>query len=253
MKITHLIIVFALILSNTAHVKASNLTLSSLVNPNIKGWKDPKAAERLMAHIDAKIAQLNEEKARNQAKTTAKDAHLTDKKRDKIDNLLTDIEGRIVELTTSKTDIERLGRDANHVYELGETSENCVVKKPHNLIIIQGANEALYIHEIRHVSLSLQTKKGLEFSNSNLLMPTFADGSADELQGYRAQYAFEPTSLPHTYHYYPTALAHISIAFIGNIQREDGAYAYLGIQKTWQDLQKIVEQSKKMKNALTVK
>jgi hypothetical protein len=253
MKITQLIVAFTLILSDTAHVKGGNFTPFSLVNPNIKGWKDPKTAERLIAHIDTKMGQLNEEKVRYQAKIKAKGEHLTDKQRDKIDHILTDIEGRIVELTTSKADIERLGRDANHVYELGETSENCVVKKPHNLIIIQGANEALYIHEIRHVSLSLQTKKGLEFSNSNLLMPTFADGSADELQGYRAQYAFEPTSLPHTYHYYPTDLAHISIAYIGNIQREDGAYAYLGIQKTWQDLQKIVEQSKKLNNALTSK
>ena len=253
MKITHLIIAFTLILSNTAPLNAGNFTPFSLVNPNIKGWKDPKTAERLIRHIDVKIDQLNEERARNRAKITTKDAHLADKKRDKIDHLLTDIEGRIAELTASKADIERLGRDANHVYELGEASENCVVKKAHNLIIIQGTNDALYLHEIRHVSLSLQTKKGLEFSNSNLLLPTFADGSADELQGYRAQYAYEPTSLPQTYRYYPTDLAHISIAYIGNIQREDGAYAYLGIQKTWQDLQKILEQSKKLNNALTSK
>lgn len=76
------------------------------------------------------------------------------------------------------------------------------------------------------------------FINSNLHIPTFADGSADELQGYRAQYAYDPTSLPQTYRYYPIDLAHISIAYIGNIQREDGTYAYLGIQKTWQDLKK---------------
>lgn len=259
-KATHLTIVITLFFSNILNLCAtepcsvvgkfvqirSTEQRSVALAANLKSWENPKTAENLLAHIDAKIKDLMKQKAEKQAKRDDPKAHLNEKQKDKITLSIKDLDSRLAELHTSKADMYRLSNDPNHIYTFSQTGENCVIKVNDKEVKIQGANDALLIHEIRHVSMWLQTGRSFRFSKYDLLMPIFADGSVDELQSYRAQYAFEPNSLPGAY---PTDMQHVNIEFISKIQREDSAFAYPSIRQMWQADLKIVEQQAKLKRA----
>lgn len=244
-KITQLSLVFALSFLNALNLEASNWTLKNTFVSPPESWEKPKTADNLRAHMDAKINDLTKEKAEKQAKLADITANLSEKQKDKITLSIKDLDSRLAELNTSKADMDRLANDPNHIYAFSQTDENCVAKRTDNAVIIQAANDALLIHEIRHISLWLQTGRNFQFSKNNLLLPTFADGSIDELISYRAQYAFEPNSLQG----HPTDMEHINIEYIGKIQKEDGSFAYPGIRKMWQDDLKIAEQQAKLKQA----
>lgn len=254
-KTTQFIIVFILFLSNMPSVKANNwtftppFTLASTLMDTImetpnKSWKDPVAAQKLKAHIDAKIAHLNIEKAKNKAKLDDSKAHLTEKQEDKIAAIIKDLDSRLAELQISKSDIDRLGKDKNHVYAISEAGENCVIKETDREIIIQGANDALLIHEIRHISLWLQTGRSFLFNKYGFLVAIYQGGIVDEVQGYRAQYAFAPTSLPGRL---PKDIEHINRAFLANIKKDDHSFAYPSIRQIWRDDLKMAEQQAKVK------
>ncbi len=199
-------------------------------------WKYPKTAENLMKKIDALIEKQSRNKVHYQATLNDKNSHLTEKQKDKIVYEIQDIDSRIAELLTSKADIERLSNDKEHVYDLDgngrDNGAHYIMKGKDNCVIIQGSCDAQFIHEIRHISLSLQDKRGLLFNRNNLLMPVFANGSIDELHGYRAQFAFKPNSLPG---FYPKYLEDVNLAYIGSIQKDDGIYAYPEIRNRVED------------------
>jgi hypothetical protein len=253
---TQFIIAFALFLSNTTNLEAGSLNIThrllssifvgTMVASTNKSWKDAQAAKRLMTRIDAKINELTKESSKIQAKLDEPNAQLSDKQKAKLAVTLKDLESRLAELNASKADIDRLGNDPNHIYAFSAKGENCVIKINDNQILIQGTNDALLIHEIRHISLWLQTGRCLKFSKNNLLLPIFAEGSVDELQSYRAQYAFAPNSLPGVY---PTDMAHVNLEFVAKIQREDGAIAYPSIHQMWEADLKISAQQAKLKQA----
>lgn len=209
-------------------------------------WENPKQMETLRYRIDTKINALQKEKAEKQTKLEAPNAQLSDKQKDKMADAIKDLDSRLAELNTSKGDIDRLGNDPQHIYTFSNTGENSVVRKTDKEIIIQGANDALLIHEIRHISLWLQTGRNFQFSKNNLLMPIFADGSVDELQSYRAQYAFAPNSLPGVF---PIDMVHVNIEFIAKIQKEDGTVAYPSIRQIWLADLKITEQQNELKQS----
>jgi low affinity Fe/Cu permease len=209
-------------------------------------WENTKEIETLRYRIDVKINALQKEKAQQSVKLEAPNAHLSDKQRDRIAVAIKDLDSRLAELNTSKMDIERLSNDKKYLYTFSQTGDNSVIRKTNNVIIIQGANDALLIHEIRHISLWLQSGRAFQFSKNKLLMPIFGDGSVDELQAYRAQYAFEPNSLPGVF---PTDMAHVNIEYIAKIQKADGSIAYPSIRQMWQDDLRISQQRAKLKQS----
>ena len=210
-------------------------------------WKYPKAAEDLIKKIDAIIEKHGRNKVVYQATLNDKNSHLTKKQKDKIVYAIKDIDNRIAELLTSKADIERLSNDKEHVYELGGDGQDggaqYIMKGKDKRVKIQGTCDAQFIHEIRHISLSLQDKRGLRFSRNNLLLPVFADGSEDELQGYRAQFAFKPNSLPG---FIPKYWADVNLEYISNIQKADGSFAYQNIRKMIDDDKSIAKSNKEI-------
>ena len=213
-------------------------------------WENPKQMETLRCRIDAKINALQKEESQQKAKLEAPNAHLSDKQKDKIAAAIKDLDSRLAELTISKGDIDRLGNDPQHIYSFSNTGENSVVRKTDKEIIIQGANDALLIHEIRHISLWLQTGRDFRFSRDNFLKPIFADGgSMDELQGYRAQYAFEPNSLPWSFH---PNIEFVNIESISNIQKGDGTFAYPDIRQMWETNLRIAQSKAKLKQSTAV-
>lgn len=230
------------IVLNNAVIKPIKLT-----NSIGKSWKYPKAAENLMKKIDALTEKHRISKVHYQATLNDKNSHLTEKQKDKIAYEIKDIDCRIAELMTSKADIERLGNDKEHIYDLGgegrDGGAQYIMKGKDKCVKIQGSCDAQFIHEIRHISLSLQDKRGLRFSRNNLLMPVFADGSVDELQGYRAQFAFKPNSLPG---FYPKYLEDVNLEYISNIQKTDRSFAYPSIQKMVDDDKRIAKNNKKI-------
>ena len=212
------------------------LFFSPIICLKANSWENPKAIERLMVRINSKINDLKKEKAQNQAKLEEPNAHLSDKQRDKIASAIKDLDSRLAELNTSEADIERLGNDTNHIYVFSSIGENGVTKSTDTEIVIHGANDALLIHEIRHIALWLQTGRSLQFNRDNLLKVIVPNGTYDELRAYRAQYAFLPNSLPRPI---PTDIEQVSIAFVAKIRREDGTLAYPQIYQIWANNLKI--------------
>ena len=200
-----------------------------------KSWKYPIITKRILKTILTKIHHLSTEKANYQVKLNDLSTHLTERQKDKIANEVADIESRLKELTISIADIERIGNDKAHTYDFDNFPNEgtyYVIKGKDNEIIIQGTIEANFIHEFRHLSLSLQSKKGLRFSRNNLLMPVNEDGIVDELQAYRAQYAFAPYSLPGIY---PKKFEQVNLAYLGTIKLDDGSIAYPTIQNAFEE------------------
>ncbi len=158
-------------------------------------WKDQKEADQLsdktlnrMGELMTKNAKLNYE---------IKNGELSDKQIKKLQKEVNSNNSLIGELQSSLCDIQNLGADQNHIYDLVNNTgvENHVYLGDDGVINIQGTNDALHIHEIKHVALSLNSAQGFQWNSDNLLMPTMGHGKDDEITAYKAQYAFSPTSL----------------------------------------------------------
>ncbi len=211
------------------------------IDPDGMTWKDPKEAEQLSNKINTKITDLNKDKGSKESQLSNDKKPLSEKQKAKIEKEISDINARISELTKSQDQIKKLGDDKDNTYDLVETSggDHNVVKGSDGVVRIEGSNTGLFIHEIRHVALSLDSPKGLQFNESGLLKPNFAYGLKDEVEGYRAQYSYDPTSLPRGY---PNNIGGINAEYIGNIKRDsDDSLVYPLINKIWK------EQSKKFK------
>jgi hypothetical protein len=256
-KTTQLTITFVLLFLNTLTLKADNCNpktcfalaqcLSDTVTePHTQSWEKPKAAENLKTRIESKIKELTKQKAENQAKQDDPNAHLTEKQKVKITSAIKDLDSRLAELHISKADMERLEKDTNHIYSFSDIGDNGVTKSSENEVVIHGANEALLIHEIRHISLWLQVHKNLRFNKYDLLLAISEGGFLDEMQGYRAQYAFDPQSFPRLH---LTAIEQINMEFISKIERENGSFAYPSVRKMWQNQLKMAELETKFKQS----
>jgi RHS repeat-associated protein len=213
------------------------------IDPDGMTWKDPKEAAALDKKIDGKITDVNNQVAKNTARLSDKKNPLSDKKRAALEKENKNLEGRISQLNTSKTDIKKLGDDQDHVYDLVNTNggDHNVKKGSDGVINIEGSSDGLYIHEIRHVSLSLSSSKGLQFKDG-LLKPNNANGEKDEIEGYSAQHGFDPRSLPSVY---PDSLNEIDAYYIGNIKRDDGSLVYPQINAVYEERKKNAKKFKK--------
>lgn len=237
-----LIDIHAQISTNNAYSTDVTLTdnysnKNSLLMPSIgKSWKYPIITERLLKNILLKINNLKKDKANYQVKLNDLNHPLTERQKNNMVNEVVEIEHRLKELAITIEDIERIGNDKTHIYNLGNDRSNngahYITKVNDTEIQIQRSNDGMLIHEFRHLSLSLQSKNGLRFSRSNLLMPVFADGRTDELQAYRAQYAFAPYSLPG---FYPKRYEQVNLSYLGSILLDNGSVAYPTIHNTFEE------------------
>jgi hypothetical protein len=255
--ITHFIAVFALCLSPIISLEAGSwattnrnefaLTLvDTLITPHQQSWTDPKDAKKLINLINNKIRALNNEKAKLQSKLADPNATVKDRQIDKMAAEINDLDSRLIELAISKADIDRLANDKNHIYTLSRIGENGIIKETDKEIIIRGESDALMIHEIRHVSLWLQTGRPFRFNADNMLTTIVPNGCYDELRAYRAQYAFDPYSLPRPI---PNAIKEVSIEYVGRMRQNDGTLVYPQIYQVWQNASKIVVTPKNVKES----
>ena len=118
-----------------------------------------------------------------------------------------EMQGRNAQLNQSLANITALRNDVNFNYSFGGapgfgSGEHGVLRGGGNNVIIQGSNDGLYIHEIRHVGQSL-ANGGLRFStNPNTLGRLLnvgtnpAQRTAFEVDAYQAQFSIDRSSYP---------------------------------------------------------
>ncbi len=116
---------------------------------------------------------------------------------------ITEMQGQNALLNQSLGDIGNMRTDVNFNYTFGSpdagSSAHFITRGTGNNVIIQGSNDGLYVHEIRHVGQSL-ANGGLRFSSSGKLI---AVGSPDrnvtrqqEVNAYQVQFSFDRNSYP---------------------------------------------------------
>jgi|GEM_PF-1129353 len=190
------------------------------IDPNGMIWVDPQKADRLKEKIDSKISMINSDKAKLNKQLG--DDNLNDKQRKKITEEISQMDSRISSLNSSKNDIDILGADKDNMYDLVSGDEINGVQKKDDIIKIQGPNDAIHVHEIKHVSLSLSSEKGLQFNKDGYLQPTTSSGLQDEIAAYLSQYYYEPSSLPASI----STPSKINLENLGNLRDGKGELIY---------------------------
>lgn len=211
------------------------------IDPDGMTWKDQKEADQLTKNSQDKIKELQSSKADLQAKLDDKNSSLSDKKRERLEGRIADIDSRMNSLEGTIADIKLLGDDQQNTYDLVSNSgeKNHVTKGEDGVINIQGSSDALYVHEIKHVSLSLSSKAGLVFSQNGYLKPTSNLGLTDEIEGYKAQYGYSPSSIPG----YSGTYSGINAGFIANIKDSSGNPVYPAINDAYNRHQKALRKA----------
>lgn len=205
-------------------------------------WKDPNEAEKLKGKVQSRIDQLGKQKTKLQGKLENGD--LSDKQRSRIEKRIGGIDQSTEQLNGTIDAIDALGADQDNTFDLVNNSgeSNHVKKGSDGVINIQGTTDALHVHEITHVSLSLKAG-GLQFGKGNYLLATSRDGFADESTAYKVQFSFAPSSLPGS-----GVNSHndIDLKYLGNLKTSDGRYVYPALNQRWVNTQKQNQLNKKM-------
>ncbi len=214
------------------------------IDPDGMIWKDPKEADRLKKEIQKTQDGLIKDKERYKAQLNNKDKPLSMKEAKIIQGRLNEVTARIGSLEESKLAIDALGADKENTYDLvgGDESNDgrhFVQKGNDGTINIQGSNDALHVHEIKHVSLSLASTGGLQFNSSGYLRPVDPTGERDEIAGYQAQYSFSPNTLPSG----ASSLNAINLRYLANMRDDKGNLVYPALNNKWKSLSK--EEKKK--------
>ena len=123
---------------------------------------------------------------------------------------IAEMQGQNAQLNQSLGDIASLRNDANYNYTFGGApgfgiGEHGVLRGSGNDVIIQGSNDGLNLHEIRHIGQSL-ANGGLRFSSDagtfgrliNAGSPYRAKSNAFEVDAYQALFSFDRNSYPAT-------------------------------------------------------
>lgn len=71
----------------------------------------------------------------------------------------------------------------------------------------------------------------MEFNSEGLLKPTTSAGLLDEISAYKAQYSYEPSSIPGSV----SKGSEINIQFIANIRDSNGNLVYPAIYQRYQN------------------
>lgn len=91
--------------------------------------------------------------------------------------------------------------------------------------------------------MSLSSKKGLQFSSNGLLLATTRNGYFDEIEGYKAQYGFQPSSLPGSV----SNSSDIDLKYLANLRGSDNQPVYKALFKQYGNQIKQMKINKKMK------
>ncbi|NME72564.1 RHS repeat domain-containing protein [Flammeovirga aprica] len=161
-------------------------------------WEDPKKARRLQKRINKVIVRNVNKLARiNKKINTGK---VSSRKQSKFKMKITEINDENELLKTAISDIDQIAKAPETFRLTGPDSDNGkhgVVKGSNGVINIEGSNDGLHIHEIRHVVQSLKSG-GLRFKGNKLLnaanikSPYYkAETRNNEVNAYRTQYAFD--------------------------------------------------------------
>ena len=204
-----------------------------------KNNAEVKKVEEIKSHARDRIGKLKEAASvLEKAKSETKDSEETKK----LDRGISSANDQVKELENAIKDIDKLGDDPNHEYYLvgaADNNQNHVYQGEGKEIKIQGPNDAVHLHEIRHVSLSL-SRGGLVFTSDGYLAPTTKLGFFDEQSGYRVQFSFNNNSIEKAVLKY---IDQINLKFLGTYA-PDGAIIYPDIEKAYIRLQKSEEYNK---------
>lgn len=140
-----------------------------------------------------------------------------EKTRDEIKNLqnsniesnssISEMQAQNAQLNQSLNDIANLRSDQNFNYTFGSPNEGSgehqVLRGEGNNVIIQGSDDGLYVHEMRHIGQSL-ANGGLRFSVNPLTFgrlrnagsPDHARSNQFEVDAYQAQFSLDRNSYP---------------------------------------------------------
>ena len=202
------------------------------IDPTGMIWEDPKKSESLKRSINNRIESINKNTSKLKSEIeTGKGRFLfwsyklndnqKTNRRDKISE-----NGQKVELLKqSLTDIETIGK-ASDTYRLTGPSKSDgthgVIRGEDGVINIEGSNQGLHIHEIRHIGQSIAAG-GLRFKEGQLLnsASTLEGGRNNEINAYQTQYSFDGT--------YPAgahSLKDINHETLMNIRTPEGKEVY---------------------------
>ena len=201
----------------------------NFVDPNGMIWEDPKDAENLKTQIDKRINQLNKNNNKLQAKIAK--GGLSDKKLAKIQDRIAENEVKILFLNKSLVDIKNI-EEAKEVFRLAGPSQSDgthgVVRGCDGVINIEGSNNGLYLHEMRHVGQSMEVGE-LKFNEKGQLYnsgKTKESRIENEVEAYKVQYSYDGS--------YPIgaiSLKDINAETLMNIKKEDGTSVYEQLRK----------------------
>ena len=204
-----------------------------LIDPTGMIWEKPKEAERLSKSIKDRIEDIkqntikieNEIKA-GKSKFLLFSHRLNEKQILSRKDKIAENNMKIKLLNQSLTDIEAIG-NATDTYRLTSPSQNdgthSVIKGEDNVINIEGSNDGLYIHEIRHIGQSMEAG-GLKFNkNGQLINPanTYKVARKNEVKAYQTQYSFD-----NSYPERANSLKDINEKSLMKIKKEDGTKVY---------------------------
>lgn len=201
-------------------------------------WLDSMEAVKLIKAIDNAISKLRKIKMHREIIFSEKKSNLNNEQYSLYEHEINDLKARINELEISKIDMQMLREDKYHTYKFSrwEGCVNQVTKDEDGIIYIHGINDALIIHEIRHVSQSLIKNSGqLFFNKDNKLKSVNPWGYKDEMYAYRAQYGFNPHTLPG-----PNLrdISSVNLDFLHNLTNDRGVPLYISINDLSKTLKK---------------
>jgi RHS repeat-associated protein len=174
-----------------------------------------KSNEIINGSLD-KIASLNNKIAsgtlnKKELKGAKKEVKSLEKGVEGEKNKITELTNQNKYLNTSSSDVQALIDNKQYNFKFGQppinTDRHGVVAgryKDPNTILIEGSNDGLYVHEIRHIVQEFTLSGSINFSpNISTLgyqiTPGFPDADKmknSEVDAYRAQFAFDSGSFP---------------------------------------------------------
>jgi RHS repeat-associated protein len=200
---------------------------------SINNPRDQRIAARMEGNINGQITRNNQSITNSQSTITANNAKLTilranvasgtltgkdlksaskeigklESANNKANSNIAEMQGQNAQLNESLNNITALRNDVNFNYTFGGapgfgSGEHGVLRGNGNNVIVQGSNNGLYVHEIRHIGQSL-ANGGLRFSTNPATLGRLlnagtnpAQRTAFEVDAYQAQFSLDINSYP---------------------------------------------------------
>ena len=212
------------------------ISFNDPLGDSINNRSDQRTAARIEGNINTQITRNNQSVTNSQNTVTSNNAKLTKLRADvasgslagkdlksankeigklessnnKANANVAEMQGQNAQLNQSLNDITSLRNDVNFNYTFGGapgfgSGEHGVLRGSGNNVIIQGSDDGLNVHEIRHIGQSI-ANGGLNFSTNtatfgrliNAGSPDRARSNAFEVDSYQAQFSFDRNSYPAT-------------------------------------------------------